>query len=324
MKHIKQISILAIALLILIVQLIIPASAADTVLQNLMPSKDTKIGKLTLEGCTITENKDGSVTFTLTATTASFKMVFAENVFKEGSGGTIYSGDAFDITKGAYVVYDYASADGVAFNSFVAHYTRKDKAANNTLADLYLNSMEGNDFRDYQKQVGTGYGVWDLGSYVSKSKGDAGIFDDHMHRFCDLDVKMSGKVGGKLTIYKFYVSSTADVKDLGKVRPEPTANTSSAVTSSAVTSSEVTSSVATSSVATSSAATSSTATSSAAQTSSTAASSTAASSAVSSTASDDNNSDENSNWWIYVVIGVVVVAAAGVIIYFATKKKDNK
>jgi hypothetical protein len=235
MKHIKQISIIAIALLMLIIQLIVPASAANTVLANLMPSKDTKVGKLALEGCTMTENNDGSVTFTLTATSATFKMVFAENVYKEGSGGTIYSGEAFNIRNDVFVVFDYGTADGITFDA-IAHYTRKDKAANNVLADLYLSSMQSTDanLKKYQKLGGDGFGVWDLGSYVRNEKKDAGIFEDNMHRFCNLEGNLSGKVGGKLTIYKFYASSTADVKDLGKVRPQKTVESSSAVASSAI------------------------------------------------------------------------------------------
>lgn len=322
MKHIKQISLFAVALLMIVAQFIISASAESTVLTNLIPTKDTTKGKLTLTGCTMTENSDGSVTFTLTATSANVKMFFAENVYQEESGGTIYSGEAFDITKGAFVVYDYASADGVTFSKFVAHYTRKDKAANNTLADLYLNSMEGSDYAKYRKVGGAGYGVWDLGTYVTTEKKDTGVFDNHLHRFCDLDFDMVGKVGAKLTIYKFYVSSTADVKDLGKVRPEPTKFESSAASS--VTSSKATSSVTSSAASsvTSSAAKSESVSSAVSATKSTDTSSKSASSAASSSATAA--AEESSNWWIYVVIGVVVIAVVVVVVYFASKNKSKE
>lgn len=318
MKHIKKLSLLAVALLILVAQLIIPAAAASNVLADLIPSKNTSKGKLTLTGCTMTENSDGSVTFTLTATEATFKMAIAENVYQEESGGTIYSGDAFDITKGAFVVYDYASADGVKFTEVIAHYTRKDKAASSALADLYLNSMEGTDFKDYQKQAGEGYGVWDLGTYVTKVKKDTGVFDNKMHRFCDLTGKMSGKVGAKITIYKFYVSSTDNVTNLGKVRPEPT----QLDTSSSVTSSEVTSSVDTSSDIPSQA--DSSETSSVANESSTASTSSAASSTqstVSNTSSAAADAESDNNTLTYVLIGVGAVIIIGAVVFFVLKKK---
>lgn len=319
MKHVKQMALLAVALFILVAQLIIPASAESTVLADLIPSKNTAKGKLTLTGCTMTENSDGSVTFTLTAAEATFKMVFAENVFSEGSGGTIISGDAVNVKNGAFVVYDYASADGVTLTA-IAHYTRKDKAAGKTLADLYLNSMEGTDYKQYQKSAGTGYGVWDVGAYITSDK-DKKQFDDGLHRFCDLTGSLKGKVGTKLTIYKFYVSSTSDVKDLGKVRPEPTKIESSAASSAT---SSVASSVATSSVA-SSIASDSKATSSAksetASSESKAASSAASSAKSVSSAASDTVPTEESNTLTYVLIGVGAVIVIGVVVFLVAKKK---
>ncbi|HOJ48162.1 MAG TPA: hypothetical protein PLD48_04720 [Bacillota bacterium] len=319
MKHIKQIALLAVALMMIVAQFAISTSAEDTVLVNLMPTKDNTMGKLQLTGCTMEENSDGSVTFTLTATSANVKMIFAENVYQEESGGTIYSGDAFDITKGAFVVYDYASADGVSFSRFVAHYTRKDKATANTLADLYLNSMESDStYAKHRKVSGEGFGVWDLGTYVTVDKGSSCVFDNHMHRFCDLDFDMVGKVGGKLTIYKFYVSSTADVKDLGKVRPEPTKFESSAASSAA-------SSVATSSAASSAASSdTSSAKSEASSTSSEAKSDVTSSKSDSSASSVSTETEDSSNWWIYVVIAAVVVAVVAVVIYFVSKNKKKE
>lgn len=212
-------------LLILIIMLIgsilcIPVLAKDTVIANLLPSNDSERGNLTLTGCTLEENSDGSVTFTLTKKSASFKMVFAESFYAEGKGGTIFNDEPIDLSKPAFMVYDYASADGVTLGDVIAHYTRKDKAPANTLADLYLISMEDQKFGQYSKAKGVGFGVWDWGTYVSSV--DTKRFDDNIHRFVDFEGSLAGNIGSKITIYSFYVSSTFDVKDLGKVRPEPT------------------------------------------------------------------------------------------------------
>jgi hypothetical protein len=198
--------------------ILLPVSAEENMIADLLPSKDVSKGNLTLQGCTMVENEDGSVTFTLTSPNASFKMVFAENFYKEGaSGGSIYNDMPIDLSEPAYVVYDYGSADGVALSGTIAHYTRKDKAPNSTLADLYLVSMEGTDYAQYSKAKGDGYGIWDWGTYVTSDSKK--IFDDNIHRFCDLESNLSGTVGASITFYAFYVSSTDQIEGLGSVRP---------------------------------------------------------------------------------------------------------
>lgn len=218
---IKRIVALTMVTLLICTLFLIPVSADDTIIANLLPSNNEENGKLTLDGCTLEENDDGSITFTLTKATATFKMVFAESFYAEGKGGTIYNDSPIDISKPAFVVYDYASADGVKMSEVIAHYTRKDKAPDNKLADLWLTSMEDPKYAEYSEVSGEGYGVWDWAKYVNASK-EKKVFDDNIHRFCDLTGNLAGTVGSKITLYSFYVSSTKDVKDLGKVRPEPT------------------------------------------------------------------------------------------------------
>ncbi|HBR31566.1 MAG TPA: hypothetical protein DD733_05745 [Clostridiales bacterium] len=213
----KHLSLCFAIVILLCATLLVPVSADNTVLANLMPSHDTDRGNLTLTGCTMEENANGSVTFTLTESSASINMVFAEGLYKEGSG-TIYNDEPIDLSKPAYFVYDYASADGVTFGSLIAHYTRKDKSADNKNADLFLNSMEGSDYKDYQKVAGEGYGIWDWGQYVTEKKD--GLFDDKIHRFTYLEGTLSGTIGSKLTIYSYYVSSTDSVDGLGAIRPK--------------------------------------------------------------------------------------------------------
>ena len=73
---------------------------------------------------------------------------------------------------------------------------------------------------NYQKASGEGYGIWSLGDYLVTEKGDAGIFEDNMHRFTSLELYIEGPVGSSVTVYRFYVGTADAVEGLGSVRPE--------------------------------------------------------------------------------------------------------
>lgn len=210
----KFISVSLVLMLVLTSLLVISTSAAeaDSIIHSLLPAEDDTNGKVTTNNCEYTCNADGSVTFTVTGAGASVNVVYAE-------GATVWAGDAFNVREGAYVVFDYGSADGATLGqSTQAHYTRKDKEANGTVADLWLTSMQ--TMTNYQKASGDGYGIWSLGDYLVTEKGDAGIFEDNMHRFTSLELYIEGPVGSSVTVYRFYVGTADAVEGLGSVRPE--------------------------------------------------------------------------------------------------------
>ncbi len=188
------------------------AAEADDIVHSLLPAADDSNGKVTTNNCEYTCNADGSVTFTVTGAGASVNVVYAE-------GATVWAGDAFNAKEGAYFVVDYGSADGATLGqSTQAHYTRKDKEAAGTVADLWLTSMEGADYAQYQKAKGDGYVIWDIGTYISSS--DSKVFDDGMHRFTSLELYIEGSVGSSVTVYRFYVGTADAVEGIGTVRPE--------------------------------------------------------------------------------------------------------
>ena len=210
----KLISVTLVLMMVLTSVFVISTSAAeaDTIVHSLLPAADESNGKVTVNNCEYTCNADGSVTFTVTGAGASVNVVYAE-------GATVWAGDAFNVREGAYVVFDYGSADGATLGqSTQAHYTRKDKEANGTVADLWLTSMQ--TMTNYQKASGEGYGIWSLGDYLVTEKGDAGIFEDNMHRFTSLELYIEGPVGSSVTVYRFYVGTADSVEGLGSVRPE--------------------------------------------------------------------------------------------------------
>ena len=209
----KFISVLLALLLAVTGIFALTASAAeeDTIIHSLLPSNKSEDGVLTSSGCTIAYNDDGSVTITLTETAASVTMTFID-------GSIIYADHPFNVNEGAYFVYDYASADGAELGgTCIAYYTRKDKEAAGTYAELWLVSMEGSDYAQYSKASGEGFGIWDLGSYISSS--DAKKFDDGLHRFVSVTFPVNGPVGSSLTLYRYYVGTADSVEGLGSVRP---------------------------------------------------------------------------------------------------------
>ena len=210
----KFISAILVLMLVFTSLFVISTSAAeaDSIVHSLLPAANDVNGKVTTNNCDITYNEDGSVTFTVTGAGASVNIVYAE-------GATVWAGDAFNVREGAYVVFDYGSADGATLGqSTQAHYTRKDKEANGTVADLWLTSMQ--TMTNYQKASGEGYGIWSLGDYLVTEKGDAGIFEDNMHRFTSLELYIEGAVGSSVTVYRFYVGTADAVEGIGSVRPE--------------------------------------------------------------------------------------------------------
>ena len=210
----KFISAILVLMLVFTSLFVISTSAAeaDDIVHSLLPAANDVNGKVTTNNCDITYNDDGSVTFTVTGAGASVNVVYAE-------GATVWAGDAFNAKEGAYFVVDYGSADGATLGqSTQAHYTRKDKEAAGTVADLWLTSMEGADYAQYQKAKGDGYVIWDIGTYISSS--DSKVFDDGMHRFTSLELYVDGSVGSSVTVYRFYVGTADAVEGIGTVRPE--------------------------------------------------------------------------------------------------------
>ena len=210
----KFISAILVLMLVFTSLFVISTSAAeaDDIVHSLLPAADDTNGKVTTNNCEYTCNADGSVTFTVTGAGASVNVVYAE-------GATVWAGDAFNAKEGAYFVVDYGSADGATLGQNTqAHYTRKDKEAAGTVADLWLTSMEGSDYTQYQKAKGDGYVIWDIGTYISSS--DSKVFEDGMHRFTSLELYIEGAVGSSVTVYRFYVGTAEAVEGIGSVRPE--------------------------------------------------------------------------------------------------------
>ncbi len=216
MKKLISLSVVLLLVLTSVFAFSVSAAEEDNIIHNLLPAANDVNGKVTATDCELTYNDDGSVTFTITGSAPSVTVVFAE-------GTTVYAGDSFNVKDGeGFVVFDYASVDGATLHGnggTVAHYTRKDKAASGALADLYLSSMESADYATYSKASGTGYGIWALGEYIVKGKGDAGTFDDGMHRIDNITYALAGEVGSSLVIYRFYVGSSDTVEGLGASRP---------------------------------------------------------------------------------------------------------
>ncbi len=216
----KLISLMIIAAMLVTAALTLSVSAEESeLIFDLRPQEDNGEDVQKVSGCELEYEDDGTVIVTLTAATATIDLTFV-------SGGTILYGEEINLGETAAVVcVDYASADGVTFDQTVqAHYTRKDKEAAGTVADLWLTSMESADYAKYQKisykgSVGEGVVGWDWGTYVSSS--DSKLFDNKCHRFTSISYILHGEVGKKMYIYKFGVYNGSEV-ELGTRRPEPT------------------------------------------------------------------------------------------------------
>ena len=323
-------------------------SAVDEgiILSDLIPDKVDSNFQAT--DCEAVINRDGSLTVTITGANPALKIKLAE-------GTLLYTGADVKIDEDAYVAVDFGTAGTVVVSHMILHYTRKDKDAAGTFADLYLDSMYSNDFAQYRKQAAGSYTsgaalenggnyhvVWDWGGYLV-NYGPEKYFDDKMHKFVDIDLEFgtlgASTVGSQITFYTIAVVSEADV-ELGTVKPDPitpgddpsdepsddpgTSDESSEDPAASDEPSEdpaVSDESSEASSTASSEATSSTATSSE-NTSSTATSSNGTSSTAS--AAESSNAEEggsNTGLIIGIVAAVVVVAGAVVGVVVSKKKK---
>lgn len=203
----------------------------DVIISDLIP--DTVDGNFEATNCDVVINKDGSMTVTITGDAPTLKIKLAE-------GTLLYTGADVDVNEPAYVAVDFGAAGDVVVSHMILHYTRKDKDAVGTFADLYLQSMYSSEYAAYQKQTdgaaydssnyfvngSSHYVVWDWGTYVASS--DAKVFDDGMHHFVDLDIAFGtndgttqkSAIGSQVTFYTIAVVSDPEV-ELGTVTPDP-------------------------------------------------------------------------------------------------------
>ena len=196
---------------------------ADVILSDLIP--DAVDGNFDATDCEAVINRDGSMTITITGSAPILKIKLAE-------GTLVYTGAAVNVKEPAYVAVDFGTAGNIQFGHMIIHYTRKDKDAAGTFADLYLNSMCDANYAQYRKQIsdpsytagtalvngGNYYTVWDWGTYVNT---DGKVFDDGVHKFVDIEISLAGStVGSQVTFYTIAVVSDPDV-ELGTVKPDP-------------------------------------------------------------------------------------------------------
>lgn len=322
-------------------------SAADekVILSDLIP--DSVDGNFEATDCEVKINKDGSMTVTVTGAAPMLKIKLAD-------GNTLFTGNSIDLSDTAknpvYMAVDFGTAGSLAINHMILHYTRKDKTAAGTFADLYLNSMSADDnYKDYRKQSsdpnytagtvlangGNYYVVWDWGTYVASS--DAKLNDDKHHQFVDIELDLNGSaVGSQVTFYTIAAVNDAEV-ELGTVTPDPigdepedpatsdtssdepeTSDTTSDASSDEPESSAVESSTATSSEASSAASSTNTSSATSGNTSSTATSSTVTSSVGTSSEAEGGSS---TGLIIGIIAAAVVVIGAVVAVVIVRKKK---
>lgn len=316
----KILSVLLLAALLIVPVLALAASASTVpdkyIRSDMVPTKENE-SRLQLEGATIEYNRDGSVTFTLTAATAKITYTMIE-------GGTAYAGNAIDLNEPkAYAVVDYGTTDGVSVE-LLMHYTRKDK---DPYGDLYLDSMRSDNYKDWRKALVNDeagqYCVWDWGGYVL-SDAEKKVFDDKIHSFGDWTMDLSGRVGAQVTIYTIAITSTDNAEDLGlgEVRPEPaepSEDPSSEDPSSEEPSSEEPSSEAPSEETTSEESTTSTTSSEESTTSTTSTVSTT--STTSSTTSSTSEGGSPMVLIIGIIVAVVAVVVIVVVVIVVVRKK---
>lgn len=195
----------------------------DIILSDLIPSAvDSNFDAV---DCEAVINRDGSMTVTITGAAPILKIKLAE-------GTLVYTGADVNVKEPAYVAVDFGTAGSIQFTHMIIHYTRKDKDAAGTFADLYLNSMCDANYAQYRKQIsdpgytagtalangGNYYTVWDWGTYVNA---DGKVFDNGMHKFVDMEINLTGStVGSQVTFYTIAVVDDPEV-ELGTVTPDP-------------------------------------------------------------------------------------------------------
>ncbi|MBQ0091936.1 MAG: hypothetical protein KBS45_01230 [Clostridiales bacterium] len=212
--------LLAVLLLALTLGVAVSAEAMldpDVIISDLTPCKDME-KDLVLNGCTVSFDRDGVATFTLTATTATVHIDYADV-----KNNIVLYGSEIMPADGAFFVIDYGTLDNVSLQDTFWHYTRKDKEAAGTVADLYLKSMNDDPSYASYSSVNTkengAVSVWDWGTYVASS--DAKLFTDKGHYFTSMELTMVGTVGAEVTFYTIAVTNTDELEGLGEVRPEP-------------------------------------------------------------------------------------------------------
>lgn len=196
----------------------------------------------TATGCEYKINDDGSVTVTLTATSATLDVVFND--------GSALLDNKINIKEdGRYVAVSYATTgNGALATSTITNYMRE-KEGQAQKADLYLESMAVTpDYAQFRGNEGENCFTWDLRAYLtSKSyvpaSGETEIIETKF--------MFTGDVGDTITIYKYGIY--ADVpEDLGKEGEASTDESSEPADESSAAASEAESSAATSSAAASS------------------------------------------------------------------------
>ncbi len=321
----------------------------DDMLVDLMPDAELDKSIITATDCEVRNNDDGSLVVKVTGSNPTLIVNFAE-------GSTLQIGSKIDVSQPAFFALDFGTAGSISIDHMIFHYTRKDKAAENKVADLYMESMYSSDYAAYRKQVdkntfvstkkyddgSVNFVVWDWAGYLN-AEASKKVFDDKMHHFTQLDLGLKGStVGSELTFFTMGLVQDENV-ELGKTQPAPletSGSTSSSSESSSSASSETSSATSsgTSSAATSSAASSVTSsTSSAASSASSAASNTSsaasgASSAASNASSAASNGSSNTSsaaedggsnvgLIVGIIVAVVVVAVIVVVVVVVRKKK---
>ena len=189
----------------------------DVIISDLTPCKDME-KDLVLNGCTVSFDRDGIATFTLTATTATVHIDYADV-----QNNIVLYGSEIMPAEGAYFVVDYGTLDNVSLQDTFWHYTRKDKEAAGTVADLYLKSMNDDpsyaSYSSLNTKENGGASVWDWGTYVASS--DAKLFTDKGHYFTSMELTMVGAIGSEVTFYTIAVTNTNELEGIGEIRPEP-------------------------------------------------------------------------------------------------------
>lgn len=238
----------------------------------------------TATGCDYVINADGSVTVTLTATSATLEVVF-----NDGSALVDNKINMKENGKVVAVSYD-ATGSATLGAGTITKYTRKDKpTTDDKAADLYLNSLAiDTNYANYRTTVSDTACAWDLRAYLT----DKGTYmpDDGIIEIVKTTFMFSGAVGDTITIYKYGIY--ADIpEDLGKESEAPSDESSEPADVSSAAESE----------------TASEAESEAASV----AESEAASSAAASSAAESSKTPVTGDAGVAAIVVLAVVAAAG-------------
>ena len=200
----------------------------EDIVVDLMPTKELikTPGLVDAHNCELSFDIDGSLVITITGIDPYLSVKWVD-------GSTIYAGGNIDLSEPAYFCVDYGvtgkgnivSAGTSEAGSTIFFYTRKDKAASGTYAQLWYTSMaESADYVSYRtqgkKDEHGAYVVWDWGKYINDGAATK-LFDDKIHQFVSMQLPLTGDVGDTVVLYSLCVTSTGDPHGLGDVRPDP-------------------------------------------------------------------------------------------------------